>query len=170
MGGENQILPGCYYPGCSEDHNDASKWCPRHSHAKDTNNMAAKKSAKKSAKKAAPKKAAKKKAAKKAAPKKAAKEAAPKKAATKSPGKRKGTPSKGKATVAQKKAALAARYFPKVQWKNEVETFKKSKDKDMTIELGSPGSAQVTRCRLIEADYCKGLTITTQGAQVIFEK
>ena len=130
-----------------------------------------KKAGKKAGKKAAPKKAAPKKKKKKKKKKAAPKKAAPKKAA---PNKKKKSAKKGagvgNGTPAQKKAAAATKGVPRIQWRAEVERFRKAKAKNMKLELSTPGSAQVTRVRLTQSDYCKGLTVRTEGAFIFFKK
>jgi hypothetical protein len=73
-------------------------------------------------------------------------------------------------TTAQYRAAAEAKKHPKVDWSKEVERFNKKKAKTMSIELGSPGSAQVTRVRLIGYGLGKGLDISTTGAVIKFKK
>ena len=154
-----KLQPGCYSPGCDDDRaSETDKFCRGHSHKHKGTKSVKKKAPKKkaAAKKAA--KPAKKKAAKaKAKPNK--KKAAPKKKAAKV----KGTPK-------QVSAAKAAALFPRIEWKDEVAKFKKSKDRKMQIEMGSPGSAQVTRVRLLASDYCKGLAIASMGRDICFTK
>jgi hypothetical protein len=155
-------MSGCIYPGCSNEQEGKRKFCagPHTSQKKETNNVKKKAPKKKAAAKKAAAKAPSKK---KAAPKK--KKAAAKKA--KAPSKKK---AKAKGTPKQKSAAKAAALFPRIEWKDEVAKFKKSKDRKMQIEMGSPGSAQVTRVRLLASDYCKGLAISSMGRDICFTK
>jgi hypothetical protein len=113
------------------------------------------------AKKAKPKAKAKKAKAKAVKPKAKAKKAPSKKAKVKV---------KKTGTTAQYRAAKEAKKHPKVDWFKEVERFNKKKAKTMSIELGSPGSAQVTRVRLIGYGLGKGLDISTTGAVIKFKK
>jgi len=114
-------------------------------------------SAKKSAakKKAAPKKAAKKKAAKKA-----------KKAAKKKPADRKAAAKKAAKTRA--KLMDSGKVLESVSWPDIMEKFQKAKKKSDSVEMGSPGSAQVTRVRLAKK-YPK-IHFRTEGTFIHFSK
>ena len=137
------LQPGCYYPGCNTLHPPNVKFCNTHSKRMTKEKLVASKK-----KKAAPKKAAKKKA----------------------------TPSKvrstSRGTFNQLAAAKAAKEYPKIVWRTEVARIRKElkKGEVSLIELGSPGSAQVTRVRLLRSDFCKGFGITTDGSNIVFEK
>ena len=131
------IHPGCYYPGCDEDHADGIKWCPTHN-AKYGTRQETKTMTETNETKAAPEKAASRK-------------------------------GKG-ATPAQKAAALKASAFASVNWLQEIAEFRESKKPEARIEMGSPGSAQVTRVRLVQRPDTKGITISTQGAEIVFTK
>jgi hypothetical protein len=105
------------------------------------------------------------------APKKVkAKAVKPKAKAKKAPSKKAKVKVKKTGTTAQYRAAKEAKKHPKVDWFKEVERFNKKKAKTMSIELGSPGSAQVTRVRLIGYGLGKGLDISTTGATIKFRK
>lgn len=52
-------------------------------------------------------------------------------------------------------------------WEREIEKLNATKSGKRTIELGSPGSAQVTRCRLL-GEYTN-LKATTRGAKLRLE-
>ena len=111
--------------------------------------------------KAAPKKAAKAKA--KAKPKKAAKaKAKPKKAAKKKAANPK--------AAAKKAAATRKNVTPleSVSWPEIIEKFKKGKAKTGSTEMGSPGSAQVTRVRLVKAH--PKLHFRTEGTWIHYSK
>ena len=47
-------------------------------------------------------------------------------------------------------------------WAKVIERLNRSPKGELRIRMGSPGSAQVTRCRLIE--QWSNLDVTTQGA------
>jgi hypothetical protein len=165
--------PKCALRGCKEHHTLMSKFCLKHIHNNDQKEESTvgekKKKTQKSVakKKASKKKAPKKKASKKKAPKK---KASKKKAGTNKNGETRGNLGLGNGTKAQKRAAKAAALYPRIAWRDEVEEFKKGKKVRLCIELSTPGSAQVTRVRLVASDYCKGLSISTVGAEIIFEK
>lgn len=50
-------------------------------------------------------------------------------------------------------------------WSRAIERLNESKTGRASYEMGSPGSAQVTRCRLLE--QWNGLTARTEGSRVI---
>ena len=52
-------------------------------------------------------------------------------------------------------------------WAAVIERLNRSANGKMRIRMGSPGSAQVTRCRLL-AEY-KNLHATTSGANLLLE-
>lgn len=114
-------------------------------------------------------KKAKTKKAKKPAPKKPAPKKT-KKPTTKKPAPKKGkkAPSKGKATPAQMKAA--ANRKERIDWYSVVEKFKKAAQKNAIFEMGTPGSAQVTRCRLLAWEGFKGLNACTRGDKLLITK
>ena len=138
--------PTCAEARCTEDHTLMSKFCLSHIHSNTEEGSLV------SAPVVETQKTSAKGSRKKAAPK------------------RKSTPSKRKATPAQRTAAKAASAFPQIKWEDEVRAFKKSADRELSIELGSPGSAQVTRVRLTRAPYSKGLKIETCGSNINFFK
>ncbi len=107
---------------------------------------------------------------KKAAAKKASFKKKAAKAKAKKPNKKKAKGGAGSGTAAQRSAAKAAALFPRLDWEKEIKDFKKSKHRELSIELGSPGSAQVTRVRLVQKSYCRGLLLTTTGAFLNIEK
>jgi hypothetical protein len=159
--------PKCALRGCKEHHTLMSKFCLKHiPRGNPTEEI--KVSEKKKTQKSVTKKVAKKKAPKKKAPKKKASKK--KKAGTNKNGETRGNLGLGNGTKAQKRAAKAAALYPRIAWRDEVEEFKKGKKVRLSIELSTPGSAQVTRVRLVASDYCKGLSISTVGAEIIFEK
>ena len=54
-------------------------------------------------------------------------------------------------------------------WSHELAKFESSKNKTRTIQLSSPGVAQVTKNRLGH-NFDTAITIRTAGANLIFEK
>ena len=84
--------------------------------------------------------------------------------------KKKKTGGPGSGTDAQRRAAQAARQYERVPWRETIAAFRKAKGKDMTQDLSSPGSAQVTRVRLNKSGYCKGLYIWTEGHTICITK
>jgi hypothetical protein len=178
----NMSKPGCAQRGCGADHTLMSKYCMAHIHSNDETEATNVTDEAPSAldaiingpfsKKKAPKANAKK--AKAKAPKKAKAKAVKPKAkkakAKKAPSKKAKAKVKKTGTTAQYRAAKEAKKHPKVDWFKEVERFNKKKAKTMSIELGSPGSAQVTRVRLIGYGLGKGLDISTTGAVIKFKK
>ena len=151
-----KLQDGCYYPGCSSERG-AGKFCGAHASSKPKKKVAKKSPPK--AKKAAPSK-------KKIAAKKV-KAAPPKKVVVKT---KKKTGGPGSGTDAQRRAAQAARQYERVPWRETIAAFRKAKGKDMTQDLSSPGSAQVTRVRLNKSGYCKGLYIWTEGHTICITK
>ena len=132
-----------------------------------------KKTAKKASAKSAPKKSTKKAAKKAPAEKKAAAKAKPKKGAKSPQAKaaaKRTNKGKGNGTKAQYEGAKRAQAHQHMDWASEIAGFKKAKKKTMEIELGSPGSAQVTKNRLDKRDDIKGVKVTTKGAWVVFTK
>lgn len=117
------------------------------------------------AKKSKPK--AKKPKAKKAPPSKA-KPKTEKKSKKPAPSKGKAKKTKGKATPAQLKAAASRQ--ERVDWVSVVEKFKKAAQKNAIFEMGTPGSAQVTRCRLLAWEGFKGLNALTRGPKLLITK
>jgi len=185
MGDPDQpLVKGCYVPGCEDERaSETDKFCSDHSHKAKGKTTVKKSAPSKDAPKSfdelvelgiRPPKPAKAKAKPnkaKAKPAKKAKAAPKKKAAkAKKPNKAKAKSGKGKGTPAQKKAAKAAALFPRLDWEKEIKDFKKANHRELSIELGSPGSAQVTRVRLIQKSYCRGLLLTTTGAFLNLEK
>jgi hypothetical protein len=174
MGGDEMSAKmskrNCAEPRCKDDHTLMSKFCLSHIHTNTEDGTLAipakskgakvdsQKTSVKAKKKAAPKK--------KTAPSKAAK-AAPKR---NSKGAKRSNLGLGNGTPAQIKAAQAAKVFPRIAWEAELNKFKKSKDAELSIELGSPGSAQVTRVRELKKPYARGLRIETVGAIINFFK
>jgi len=77
---------------------------------------------------------------------------------------------KGNGTERQKAAAKMSQNFSRFDWTNEIARFMKSSKKDLEVELGSAGSAQVTRVRLTRREDCKGLSISTHGAWLTISK
>jgi hypothetical protein len=49
-------------------------------------------------------------------------------------------------------------------------TFKKSGRRKTQITMGSAGSAQATRARLLDKLYCRSLRITTEGPILVIGK
>lgn len=50
-------------------------------------------------------------------------------------------------------------------WETIIEQLNSSPKRELKVRMGSPGSAQVTRCRLLE--NWNGLEVTTKGATLI---
>lgn len=134
---------------------------------------------------AAPKSDAEKTNTKTEAPKKAAKKVTKKKSAAKkkaAPKKKKGAKKKAakKAKPANRKAAAkkaaktraklidSGKVLESVSWPEIMEKFAKAKKKNDSVEMGSPGSAQVTRVRLAKK-YPK-LHFRTEGTFIHFSK
>lgn len=94
-----------------------------------------------------------------------------KKAPTKT---KKKTPSKGKApkrrkaTEAQLKAAKNK--IARRNWVKDIESFRKAKANNVSFEMGTPGSAQVTKARLDKWDGFKGLSCFTSGSKLFVTK
>ena len=148
----------CAEKGCTEDHTLMSKFCLGHIHSNsEDGTLTLREIAQPETQKTSVKAAKKKK-------------VTPKRKSTPSKAKAKKGKGKGSGTPAQLKAAKAAKAFPQIHWVDEIKEFKKSKDRELSIELGSPGSAQVTRVRILKASYAKGLRITTVGASINFFK
>lgn len=88
--------------------------------------------------------------------------------------KTKKTPSKGKApkkrkaTEAQLKAAKNK--LPRRNWVKDIENFRKAKANNMSIEMGTPGSAQVTKARLDNWEGFKGLKCFTSKSLLFITK
>lgn len=102
----------------------------------------------------------------KASKPKAAKPKAAKPKASKPKAERK--PSTGKGTPAQKRAASTRQ--DRRDWIVEIEKFRKASANNMRVELGSPGSAQVTRVRLTQWEGFDGLVAFTKGANLFISK
>ena len=148
LGDPDVILPGCYYPGCEDEHEPAKKFCATHG-----GNTKMKKPAKAPAVVETAEPVETQKTSAKAAKSK------PKKKAAKSKPKKKGTP-------AQLAAAQAAKGFDRIDWSKEISQFLGNKQHRVEFELSTPGSAQVTRVRLLKRGDTKGLTIRTRGTWI----
>jgi hypothetical protein len=57
-----------------------------------------------------------------------------------------------------------------VDWEHRIMTFKKSGRRKTQITMGSAGSAQATRARLLDKLYCRSLRITTEGPILVIGK
>jgi hypothetical protein len=152
--------PKCAVRGCKDHHTLMSKFCLKHIPRGNPTEEIKVSEKKKTLKSVTKKKAAKKKAAK----------GRGKGPRTNKHGEKRGNLGIGNGTRAQKAAAKDAALYPRINWREEVESFRKGKKKQFSIELSTPGSAQVTRVRLVASDYCDGLLITTLGAEIIFAK
>lgn len=92
----------------------------------------------------------------------------------KAPTKTKKAPSKGKApkrrkaTEAQLKAAKNK--LPRRNWVKDIENFRKAKANNLSIEMGTPGSAQVTKARLDNWEGFKGLKCFTSKSLLFITK
>jgi len=93
----------------------------------------------------------------------------PKTAKKTKPAKKAKAPKKKKTgTPAQLKAAK--KRHPRIDWVKEIGKFRASKSNNMRMEMGSAGSAQVTRVRLLEWEGAKGLVAFTRGANLFVSK
>lgn len=77
-------------------------------------------------------------------------------------------PKRRKATAKQVQAAKTR--IPRRDWVKDIASFRKAKQNNVAFDMGSPGSAQVTRVRLIDWDGFKGLTCFTRGATLYVTK
>ena len=75
--------------------------------------------------------------------------------------KRKGT--KKQRTAAQK------RQQP-INWYERLRKFKVGKTQTLKVSMSTPGSAQVTRARLVKQSHLEGIRVTTKGAVINFAK
>ncbi len=53
-------------------------------------------------------------------------------------------------------------------WESIVEKFLRSKNKTRTVKMGSPGSAQVTRCRLLQT--YEDIEVVTKEDKLILKR
>ena len=121
IGNPDVIQPGCYMPGCNEEHPPGKKFCPKHGGTKVAT------------KKAAPKKSTKRKAL------------------------------KGK-SVGRKPGQGG------IDWTSKIAHFLKLKSKEIRIEMGSPGSAQVSSVRLRKRPDTEGIRISTESNMIVLRK
>lgn len=162
-GDPNTIVPGCYYPGCDNETKPGKKFCESCLPTKEYQVAA---------KKAKSVKANPTKAGAKSSSKQSSKKTAGSKKSSTTSGRTKNGSSSSRRGGKTKKAAVPHKRSASIDWPAEIADIKKlpAKSFPIAVDMGSPGSAQVTRVRLKDKPYCTGLTITTQGTSMIFER
>jgi len=76
-----------------------------------------------------------------------------------------------KAAAKPKKAAAKERQATPLNWVTVLTGFKKSKKIQLRLKMGSPGSAQVTRVRLMRRkDYSPKWHCATVGSDIVLSK
>jgi len=70
----------------------------------------------------------------------------------------------------KKQRAAAQKRQQPINWYERLRKFKVGKTQTLKVSMSTPGSAQVTRARLVKQSHLEGIRVTTKGAVINFAK